>query len=376
MRQTLLDDYLSARGHEAPLGSEKARGDFGRWIGEHLGLTRVDENGVAQAEVVDHQTVQSWMKGERMPVHSYEVFAEHYGSKMDILDPTQSSSPLGILLEAVDVLDVTEADRLVKRLPQAVDFVHDQAARSNLSRKLVAMQATRAASSKTLLERMWAVWLPERGLDILSEPAPWLKAAHQYSIAEPGWMPDSTWGTLYLIRGLAEEPRALKDRVDLLLMLAEYGCRIVSRGVDVPLELSMDFAAACVACIGVRLNGTHQEMLGQGTSLDSKFVDFLADSLFFMEGVDQFMIEARASGYFAGCEAHEWVEWLSQFVLRTRDHIEDELESAGLNHQDVVALLGTAVRMADDTEACLFHFDMGSDEDNEGPQYSGPAAPF
>lgn len=324
---------------------------FARWISNHLNLTTLNKKtGRHVAKELEGATVARWLDGTHMPTQHLEALTAHYGDEaMSILFPDKVDSSLALIFNSLDALDASDAEQVFEKFPATADIFHDRAARTALVEKLTKLKAARTAACRSLLEKLWSNWQLANSVDLLAEHPAWIKAVFHCDASMAGWRPLPTWGSNSFVDDLDAEPRSVRDRADVPLRLAEFGCRVVAQGVEVPAELSLAFVAAVVAHAGLRLNGEGPSDLDFGITLDEKFVDLSLNTLFFDQRIDQYDIEGRLSRQFGGCEAHEWVERLAQFLLRTREHLEDELTISGLQHQHLLVLISKAVAAANVT---------------------------
>ena len=343
---TLLDDFLRQPDGTVPASNPEWRA-FADWMARKFDLKEPAKGSRKPSpRLIEPATLRSWSAGTRMPTADLDVFAVHYGSGMDVLDPTEINTGFSLLLNALDVLDVSDAEALAERVPAAANILTDGPVRARFVSAVKAFQPRRVGAARAASDRLCMRTATHRDIDVFSEAEPWFKAAHQYVLAERSWVPEASWGTNVLDGVLGSSATSELARTTLMVQLAEFGCRVVSKDIEVPSGLAMEFASATVCEIGLRLNLERQAELGFALDAAGRLVDLAANVLFFSEGVDQIMIETEVCRSFGSACPDDTAQWLAQFLLRTRDRIEYELESRGMLHSQLQSLVSRAMAVS------------------------------
>jgi hypothetical protein len=342
----LLNDYLNDTARSIPKSIEEWS-ELGHWIAQKFKLKSKTKavNGLPADRVIGPKTLRAWYRGDQVPTNDVQVFAHHYGAHMNVFDSSNVCGGFGLFLHALDVLDVSDAEDLVDRLPESVNLVQDEAARARFIEQIDSLRAPRIAAARALLGDIGKHTILRRRIDVTSVAEPWFMAAHQYVPAETGWVPEPTWGSNVLSAAFSRDTGDRLDQGSPLVRLGEAGCRIVSKDLPIPPELEFEFASAFVCEVGIRLNSDGHSELGFGLDAAERFVDLTADALLFLQSADQFDIEARVGCYGDVSNEDEWVPWLAQFLLRVRERLAQEFESFGQTREDILPLISRAMQV-------------------------------
>jgi len=320
---------------------------FTRWLSNCLSSCE-QNGGKAQnlAYDIEVATVKSWIDGERMPRNYIDALSNCFGDqKMDILWSEKTTSPLGLILKAVDAFDVKASIEFINRYPAAADIFGNDDARFEMIKGLRKFSYIRSGACREVLSTSWEIWDLGRTVCILDDPSPWMKAIFNCDLALSGWNPLMPRNQSSIVIDLENEDRSVLNRADVPLKLSEYACWIIAKDIEPPEALYQSFIASILAHAGLRYNAVGEQPLGRGVTLDQKIVDLALDVLLFMNDFGSGDVEYRMGQYFCGCEAYEWVEWLSRFLIGAREYLEDLFREHGLNHRDLLVIMASAERV-------------------------------